>query len=143
MPIVFPVHPRTRARLNDFGLLPELEGATGMRLIAPLSYIAFMNLVTDCALVVTDSGGVQEETTYLGIPCRTVRDTTERPITVSEGSNQLIKPSQIYASVVSLAGGARRRTRRKPDLWDGRAAQRAVESLRRRCFGREKELRHG
>ncbi len=135
LPIVFPVHPRTRARLKEFGLMEPLCAAPGIRLIGPLPYIAFMNLVTSAAMVVTDSGGVQEETTYLGIPCRTVRDTTERPITVTEGSNELIQPSQIYSSVVALARAGKPRARRRPDLWDGRAALRAAESLRRRCFG--------
>lgn len=135
LPIVFPVHPRTRARLSEFGLLDALTAAPAIRLIAPLPYIAFMNLVTSAAMVVTDSGGVQEETTYLGIPCRTVRDTTERPITVTEGTNELIQPSQIYASVLALARASAPRAPRKPDLWDGRSAHRAAASLRRRCFG--------
>ena len=135
LPIVFPVHPRTRARLKEFDLMESLSAAPGIRLVAPLPYIAFMNLVTSAAMVVTDSGGVQEETTYLGIPCRTVRESTERPITVTEGSNELIKPGQIYSSVVSLARAERQQARRRPELWDGHAARRAAESLRRRCFG--------
>ena len=88
LPIVFAVHPRTRKRLHEFGLMARLEDCEGMRLTEPLGYIEFMNLVSHAAVAVTDSGGVQEETTYLGIPCLTLRDTTERPITIDEGSNR-------------------------------------------------------
>ena len=91
--VVFAIHPRTRKRLEDFGLLSAIEGAAGIRPTEPLSYIEFMNLITGCTLAITDSGGVQEETTYLGIPCATLRENTERPITITEGTNRLMKPA--------------------------------------------------
>src|SRR5690606_14929812 len=86
LPLVFPVHPRTRRRLEEFGLGVRLEASGEIRLLEPLSYIEFMSLVVDSRLVVTDSGGVQEETSYLGIPCLTLRENTERPVTVTEGT---------------------------------------------------------
>ncbi len=132
LPMVFAVHPRTRKRLGEFGLLARLEACANIRLTAPLGYIEFMNLVSSAAAVVTDSGGVQEETTYLGIPCLTLRDTTERPITIEEGSNRLV---QIHAliDVLGEVMNGRFRTGRRPALWDGKAAQRSVIALKRRA----------
>ncbi|RLJ67993.1 non-hydrolyzing UDP-N-acetylglucosamine 2-epimerase [Sulfurisoma sediminicola] len=130
--VVFPVHPRTRNRLEEFGLWQRLVAA-GVRLIEPLGYIEFMSLVTDCALVVTDSGGIQEETTYLGIPCLTARESTERPVTVELGSNRLISPTAIAAeAIATLSRGTERMACRVP-LWDGQASSRIVRSLRQRC----------
>lgn len=129
LPLVFPVHPRTAARLEGDGRA-RLEAA-GVRLVAPESYIGFMSLVSGATAVITDSGGVQEETTYLGIPCLTLRENTERPITVSEGTNRLVRAEtlsgELEAALAMPVGG-----RKKPDLWDGRTAQRCVDDLRRR-----------
>jgi UDP-N-acetylglucosamine 2-epimerase (non-hydrolysing) len=129
--VVFAVHPRTRKRLEEFALLDELSGAPAIRLTEPLSYVEFMSLVLRCTLAVTDSGGVQEETTYLGIPCVTLRENTERPITVSEGTNRLLQPAQLPGAAREALAGAWPRGR-KPALWDGHAAQRAAHSLRTR-----------
>jgi UDP-N-acetylglucosamine 2-epimerase (non-hydrolysing) len=129
--VVFAVHPRTRKRLEEFALLPELERVSAIRLTEPLSYVEFMSLVLGCTLAVTDSGGLQEETTYLGIPCVTLRENTERPITVSEGTNRLLQPPQLADAARAALGGTWPRGR-KPDLWDGHAARRAAHSLRTR-----------
>jgi UDP-N-acetylglucosamine 2-epimerase (non-hydrolysing) len=128
---VFAVHPRTRRKLTEFDLLGRLDHPR-IGLTEPLGYIQFMNLVRTAKAVITDSGGVQEESTYLGIPCLTLRENTERPITVTEGSNQLVQPGDLYQRVQSVLGG-RWPTGRCPALWDGRTAGRCVEALRRRA----------
>lgn len=129
--LVFTSHPRTLKNLKEFGLLEQLSSANGIELLEPMPYIDFMNLVTGAKLVITDSGGLQEETTYLGIPCLTLRENTERPITVTHGSNKLIGPDGLLPSVQSILSGEGQKASRPP-LWDGKAANRAVESLRKR-----------
>ena len=128
LPVVFPVHPRTAARLADTGLDRRLEAA-GVRLIEPVPYIAFMSLVLDAGAVVTDSGGLQEETTYLGIPCFTLRENTERPITIEQGTNILATPENLPALLdAALVRGAA--ALRRPEYWDGRTALRCLADLR-------------
>lgn len=126
LPLVFPVHPRTRAGLDRFGI--DLGAA--VHLTEPLSYMDFLNLWKDARLVLTDSGGLQEETTALGVSCITIRDNTERPITVEEGTNVLagIDPAPIIAESMKVLGGGGKIGRR-PELWDGRAAERIVKIL--------------
>lgn len=133
-PLVFPVHPRTRARLESLGLLARLADAPGMRLLEPVGYIQFMSLVTAAAVVITDSGGVQEETTYLDIPCLTLRPNTERPITISQGTNRLVAPAELVARAREALAGQWPRGRR-PALWDGQTAGRCVLSLKRQLGG--------
>lgn len=128
--LVFPVHPRTRKKLEEFGLWRELAQNPRIKLIEPLGYIAFMALVQAARCVVTDSGGVQEETTYLGIPCLTLRDTTERPITVSHGSNRLVKLAGLSAAIDEVLAG-RWPTGNRPHHWDGRAAERVADAIAR------------
>lgn len=128
LPIVFPVHPRTRARLERDRLLEKLGSATGIILSEPLGYADFIRCVVDAALVVTDSGGLQEETTYLGIPCLTVRSTTERPITVEAGTNRLIGIGDIAQAAGNRIG--RQKGRCAIPLWDGKTADRTVAVLR-------------
>jgi len=131
MTVVFAIHPRTRKRLEDFDLIRLITNSDGIRATTPLGYIDFMNLVSGCTIAITDSGGVQEETTYLGIPCATLRENTERPITVSQGTNRLLKPHEL-ASAAHDALESRWPKGGRPDRWDGHTAMRAVNSLRRR-----------
>jgi UDP-N-acetylglucosamine 2-epimerase (non-hydrolysing) len=134
LPIVFSLHPRTRSRLEAFGLAQRLRGAPGVTVCDPLGYVQFMSVVRGAAGVITDSGGVQEETTYLGIPCLTLRENTERPVTVSVGTNRLVPVEAIREAVASLVSGTWP-AGRVPPLWDGRTAYRCVDSLRRRFQG--------
>ena len=130
LPLVFPVHPRTAQRLASSGLRSALEKA-GVRLIEPAPYIRFMSLVVSAAAVITDSGGVQEETTYLGIPCLTLRPNTERPITLEQGTNRLTNAADLLDDLRESLGRGHA-TARRPENWDGHAAARCVEDLRRR-----------
>ncbi len=125
VPLVFPMHPRTRAAFERHGLGGRLAGA--VRTEEPLGYLEFLGLVAGSALVLTDSGGVQEETTVLGVPCLTLRENTERPATVTSGTNRIVGtlPADIEgAARAALSGPPAART---PDLWDGRAAVRIVD----------------
>ena len=129
--VVFVAHPRTIKSLGRFGLSERLETAPGITLLEPLPYIEFMNIVTGAKLVITDSGGLQEETTYLGIPCLTLRENTERPVTVTQGTNKLTRAADLAADIHKVLSGDWP-TGQCPPLWDGRTAKRAVESLRKR-----------
>jgi len=130
IPLVFSVHPRTRAKLDEFGLYDELEQNEAVRLVSPMSYIEFMSLVEQAKLVITDSGGIQEETTYLGIPCLTLRPNTERPVTVTQGTNQLLSEDALTGAVDGILAG-RMPAGRRPAFWDGGTAARVVDSLKR------------
>jgi len=135
IPVVFPVHPRTRARLSaDAALRRQLEAAPGLILIDPVGYLDFLALTSNARLVITDSGGIQEETTALGIPCLTVRKNTERPVTVEIGTNTLVgtDPSEIVPAAIAVLEG-RGKKGRVPELWDGRAAERIARILVRFC----------
>lgn len=134
--VVFPAHPRTRARLEAAGLLDRLAGTTGLRLIGPLGYRENLGLMERARLVVSDSGGIQEETTFLNVPCVTVRPNTERPITVLAGTNTVEEDLDRAWAVVSRILGrglpvAGRTGARGIDGWDGAAASRIVDALAR------------
>ncbi len=124
LPVVFPIHPRTRKRIDDAGI----EVAVGVQLIEPLGYLQFLGLMAACKIMLTDSGGIQEETTALGVPCLTLRDNTERPITVDEGTNTLLGAvaSRIVAATdeILATGGKHGRI---PERWDGRSAERVAD----------------
>ncbi|HEV7929553.1 MAG TPA: UDP-N-acetylglucosamine 2-epimerase (non-hydrolyzing), partial [Nitrosospira sp.] len=126
LPLIFPVHPRTRGNLEKFGI----DLGPNITLVGPQGYMAFLNLWKDAAVVLTDSGGLQEETTALGVPCITIRENTERPVTIDEGSNVLVgtNPARIVAEVRKVLRGEGKQGRR-PHLWDGKAAERIVGIL--------------
>lgn len=129
-PVVFPVHPRTRQRIAALGI--KITDAN-LLLTEPLGYLDFLALEANAALVLTDSGGVQEETTYLGVPCLTARPNTERPITLTVGTNQLVNSHRraiVAAAQAAIGHGRTRSSVHRPDLWDGCAAQRIVKVLR-------------
>jgi UDP-N-acetylglucosamine 2-epimerase (non-hydrolysing) len=128
LPLVWPVHPRTRANLERFGLAPRRLAR--IALLPPQGYLEMLGLMANAKLALTDSGGVQEETTALAVPCLTLRDNTERPITVSQGTNTVVgRDRALVAETVDaiLAGGGKRG--RRPELWDGRAAPRIAKHL--------------
>ena len=131
LPVVFPVHPRTRARMEAAEIpLSELS-ARGLLISEPLGYLDFLQLEDAARLCITDSGGVQEETTALGVPCLTVRDNTERPITITDGTNKLVgsNPEVLPAEVEAVLAGQGRQGR-VPELWDGKAGERAADAIR-------------
>lgn len=129
-PIIFPLHPRTANNLKSFGLLRLLEKTETIWLTPPLGYLDFLNLIVHATMVVTDSGGIQEETTYLKVPCITLRENTERPVTVSTGSNYLIgtDPKTIRSTVSKILDGQGKESS-VPLLWDGNAGKRIVEII--------------
>ena len=129
IPLVLPLHPRTRARLTEFGLLSLLEHeAPHLRLLTPQPYCAFMRLVQGSLAVLTDSGGVQEETSYLGIPCLTLRENTERPVTITLGTNRLITADDLPKALEEVL--QKPHTPARIPLWDGQTAGRIVEHIR-------------
>ena len=140
--VIYPVHPRARSRVVRLLQAHHADAETGddpgrgIRLIDPLGYIDFLALMRSARLVVTDSGGVQEETTVLGVPCVTVRTTTERPITISEGTNRLVPPSQPAVMLAALRDVLEHEApyvSRRPELWDGRAGERIVAAIAEWC----------
>ena len=132
IPILFPAHPRTIKQVGQFGFEERLAAMANLRLTKPLPYLEFLNLMANARLVLTDSGGIQEETTILDVPCLTLRENTERPVTVDEGTNIVVgsDPQRIIEeSALILRNGGKKGT--IPELWDGQAARRIVDILRK------------
>lgn len=126
-PLVFPVHPRTAKNLREFGLFDRFNNASGIIMTDPLGYKAFMNLIFGCKFVITDSGGIQEETTYLKIPCLTLRANTERPVTITEGTNKLSTSESIEADLQEVM---KKDSKKSPLFWDGNTSTRVVETIK-------------
>ena len=131
LPIVFPVHPRTRKTIAELGLSERVESMKALRTIEPLGYLDFLNLSSNARLVLTDSGGIQEETTALGIPCLTLRENTERPITVEMGTNVVVgtDAKKIIAAANAALDGHAKKALRQPPLWDGQTSERILDAL--------------
>jgi UDP-N-acetylglucosamine 2-epimerase (non-hydrolysing) len=132
IPLLFPVHPRTRDRLAAAGLLARLESTSRVTLAEPLGYLELISSLLDARLVLTDSGGLQEESTVLGVPCLTLRTSTERPVTITDGTNELVgtDPVRIRDAASRVLAGPGRREARRPALWDGATATRILDVLR-------------
>jgi UDP-N-acetylglucosamine 2-epimerase (non-hydrolysing) len=129
IPLVFPIHPRTRKSADQIGILSQSDQSKELILLDPLNYVRFMNLVFNCRFALTDSGGIQEETTYLGIPCITLRPNTERPVTLTRGTNRLCELDNLAAAVDAVLAEKKRQAC-KIELWDGHTAERVVDSIK-------------
>ncbi len=131
LPIIFPVHPRTRKTIAELGLSERIAAIKNLRLIDPLGYLDFLGLYSTARIVLTDSGGIQEETTVLGIPCLTLRENTERPITVEMGTNVIVgtNTQKIVTEAFALLNGSVNKLARQPPLWDGHTAERILDAL--------------
>ncbi len=130
MPLVFPIHPRTAARIEAFGLRPILDAAAGLQLLEPQGYLDFLSLTSQAKVIVTDSGGLQEESTALGVPCLTMRSNTERPVTCTDGTGTLIGSSaETLREQLELVLSGQYKQGSCPELWDGKAAERIAEVL--------------
>ena len=130
IPVIFPIHPRTLANISKFKLDSLLTEKNNIRIVDPQGYLEFMNLMANAKLVLTDSGGIQEETTILNVTCLTLRHNTERPITIEQGTNQLVGVSshKIISAYEQIKTNNRNEIT-KPELWDGNAAQRIVNEI--------------
>jgi UDP-N-acetylglucosamine 2-epimerase (non-hydrolysing) len=130
LPVIFPVHPRTKTRIDEFGFTSRVDSMSNLRLIEPLGYLDFLKLVAESKFVLTDSGGIQEETTILQVPCITLRDNTERPITVHQGTNVVVgtDTKRIIEESHNILNG-KVIASQMPELWDGKAAERIVNTL--------------
>src|SRR5262249_31196499 len=136
LPVVFPVHPRTWRRLSDCGFVERVRSAGNLIIVEPLGYLEFLGLLAQARMVLTDSGGIQEEATILEVPCLTLRNNTERPVTIAEGTNELVgtSPERILTAARRVLHGEVKNGHR-PGLWDGRAAERIVRVLCDRVAG--------
>jgi UDP-N-acetylglucosamine 2-epimerase (non-hydrolysing) len=131
LPVVFPVHPRTRKTIAALGLSERVAAMKNLRVVDPLGYLDFLALYSNSRLVLTDSGGIQEETTALGIPCVTLRENTERPITVELGTNVIVgtNTDRIVTAATAALNGARQKPVQQLPLWDGHTSERILDAL--------------
>lgn len=125
VPVVIPLHPRGRQALTDAGLITT----DSLRVIDPLGYVEFLSLVRGAVLILTDSGGIQEETTILGVPCLTIRPNTERPITITHGTNRLVAPGEVAKCATAILDGTVEFPAQRPPLWDGQAGARIADIM--------------
>jgi UDP-N-acetylglucosamine 2-epimerase (non-hydrolysing) len=131
VPIIFPIHPRTEKNIKQFGMEEKVKSLKNLRLLSPVGYLDFMQLTKKCKFVMTDSGGIQEETTFLGIPCITLRENTERPITVEIGTNEIVgTDTQKIINLSEKLFSGNWKEGKIPELWDGHAAERIVDVLK-------------
>ena len=135
LPVVFPIHPRTRGMLAEHGILAAMGPMPGLRLLDPQGYLDFLRLMSESRMVLTDSGGIQEETTILGVPCLTLRENTERPVTLTQGTNRLVglDPKAIWAAYRAVVPAARPTAAARPEKWDGQAAARIASIIAARA----------
>jgi len=133
IPLIFPIHPRTLKNIENFGLKGDIESFPNLILCEPVGYFEFLRLVSESKFVLTDSGGIQEETTFLNIPCLTIRPNTERPVTVWEGSNKLIA-TQEAENEIDLIRRGKGKKGKSPQFWDGKSAGRIVKILEKCLF---------
>lgn len=130
--IIFPIHPRTLKKLGDFGLKDSLVNNPNLVLVEPLGYFAFQKLIKYSKFILTDSGGIQEESTFVGIPCLTLRPNTERPVTVTEGTNTLVPfELEIIKNCISQIEAGNYKKGRIPEFWDGKSTERILEFISR------------
>jgi len=127
-PVIFPIHPRTEKNLQSFGIMPDLKKTPGLKLCAPVGYFESIGLADKARFVLTDSGGLQEETTFLKVPCLTLRPNTERPVTITSGTNKLTSLASLERDINELLNGKPRQGS-IPDLWDGATSERIVNIL--------------
>ena len=134
--LVFPIHPRSRNNIRCLGLQDKINDMKNLILLDPVGYIDFLSIMSNASFVMTDSGGIQEETTILGVPCMTLRENTERPVTITEGTNRLIKltTDDILRNYREIIDESARKQYSVPDLWDGDAAERIVEIISERTY---------
>ena len=130
LPVVWPIHPRSRKNLENYGLLSQLKSNKELKLLNPLGYLDMLSLSRSARVIITDSGGLQEEATVLGVPCITLRDNTERPVTVEAGANKVVgnQPDKIRAALLAVLDGVKQQIR-VPELWDGNASTRIANVL--------------
>ena len=137
IPIIFPIHPRTKKMIEQLGFGEKIKKMKNLRMTDPLGYLDFLNMMSNAAFLLTDSGGIQEETTVLGIPCITMRENTERPVTVELGTNVIVgmNTEKIISESLKVLSGTFKKGK-IPPFWDGKTADRIVEIIENKFYNR-------